>query len=89
MSTRPHPSPRSERNPKSGLPVGSYRLVWACLPLMLILSGTVLLLFGVSWWTALAVVLLLACPASIAIAIYMGFRPRQDLVSSRSRSIKE
>jgi hypothetical protein len=46
---------------------------------MLILSGAVLLFFGVSWWTALVVVLLLSCPASMAVAIYMGFGPQRDI----------
>jgi hypothetical protein len=41
---------------------------------MLALSGAVLLLFGFSWWTALVVVLLLACPAAIAVAVHVGFR---------------
>ena len=80
MSRRSLPFPGSERTPPGNrLPLGSYRLVWACLPLMLILSGAVLLFFGVSWWTALVVVLLLSCPASMAVAIYMGFRPQRDI----------
>lgn len=52
-----------------------YYLVWACLPVMLVLSGLVLLLFGFSWWTALVVVLLLACPAVIAATVYFGSHP--------------
>ena len=50
----------------------SYRLAWTCLPVMLVLSAAVLLVFGASWWTVLIVILLLACPASIAMAIYMS-----------------
>jgi hypothetical protein len=42
---------------------------------MLALSAATLLLFGVSWWTALIVILLLACPASIAMAIYVSKNP--------------
>ena len=50
-----------------------YRPFWICLPVMLVLSGLVLLLFGASWWTAFIVVLLLACPAAMGVAIYSGF----------------
>lgn len=47
------------------------RVAWACLPVMLALSATVLLLLGFSWWTALGVALLLACPAAAAVAYYL------------------
>lgn len=50
------------------------RVAWACLPGMLALSAGVLLLFGFSWWTALGVALLLSCPASAAVAYYLGER---------------
>jgi hypothetical protein len=53
---------------------------------MLALSGVVLLLFGFSWWTALVVALLLACPASIAVAIYFGLRPWPDQSAGRSNT---
>lgn len=75
--SRPLPSAEPERTAGNEMPHGSFRLVWACLPLMLVLSGAVLLLFGVSRGTALVVVLLLSCPASMALAIYMGFRPQR------------
>jgi membrane protein implicated in regulation of membrane protease activity len=52
------------------------RIAWACLPVMLALSAAVLLLFGFSWWTALGAALLLACPASAAVAYYL--RERAD-----------
>ena len=42
MSTRPSPAASSERKPRSPSLVGPYRLVWACLSVMLILSGAVL-----------------------------------------------
>jgi len=68
-----------QRSPNAGLAPGleskPYRMVWMCLPVMLALSGAVLLVFGVSWWTALVVVVLLACPAAMATAIYFGFQP--------------
>jgi hypothetical protein len=50
-------------------------MVWACLPVMLALSAAILLLLGVSWWTVLIAILLLACPASMAVAIYMSEHP--------------
>ena len=75
MSPRPQSPSPPEGVQKQGKPVGSYRLAWASLPAMLVLSFLVLLLFGVSWWTALVVALLLACPAVIAIAAYLGQRP--------------
>jgi membrane protein implicated in regulation of membrane protease activity len=83
MSTKPLHSSSREHTPRSDLGAGPYRPVWACLPLMLALSGAVMLLFGLSWWTALVVVLLLACPASMAVAIYVGLRPLPDSVSRR------
>ena len=65
----------SEAGPVNKTNVPSFRMVWACLPAMLALSVVALLVFGVSWWTVLIVVLLLCCPASMAVAIYLGWRP--------------
>lgn len=75
MSARSlHSSP--DREPAREVPsTMSYYLAWACLPVMLVLSGLLLLLFGLTWWTALVVVLLLTCPAVIAVTIYFGFHP--------------
>jgi cytochrome c oxidase subunit IV len=81
MSTRPLLSPGSDPTRGNISPLRSYRLVWACLPVMLIMSGVVLFLFGLACWTAVIIVLLLACPASIAVAIYMGFSRRNDAAS--------
>jgi ABC-type uncharacterized transport system permease subunit len=54
---------------------------------MLVLSGFLMLLFGVSWWTALIVVLLLACPAAIGAAIYSGlFQESAQRVCKPDRS---
>lgn len=77
--SRPLASSGPERTSGNEVPRGSYRWVWACLPLMLILSGAVLLLFGVSWGTAFVVILLLSCPASMALATYLGFSPSARL----------
>ena len=86
MNARPlqgSPGPGVEPEPRRQ--TEAYRMAWVWLPLALVLSGAVLLLFGVSWWTALVVVLLLACPAAIATATYIGFRPIPGLLDPRSR----
>jgi membrane protein implicated in regulation of membrane protease activity len=71
MNTKPlQSSPNSSRDPDSRNHTIGYRMVWACLPFMLALSGATLFLLGISWWTLLVVVLLLSCPAAMAIAIY-------------------
>lgn len=75
--------------PEAGKPPAPYRLAWACLPVMLVLSGAVLLLFGISWWTALTVVLLLACPAAMATATYVGLQPLPGASRSRRDSSKQ
>lgn len=88
MSTRPSQgsaglgeTPKFEQQPRS---YGPFRL---CLPVMLVLSGFLMLLFGVSWWTALIVVLLLACPAAIGAAIYSGlFQESAQRVCKPDRS---
>lgn len=86
MNTKPLQSPPTPGlKSEGGRQTGPYRLAWAYLPVMLALSGAVLLLFGFSWWTALVVVLLLACPASIAVAIHVGFRPLPGLPGARSK----
>jgi uncharacterized membrane protein YdbT with pleckstrin-like domain len=50
-----------------------HRVLWAVLPAMLALIVIGLRFFGFSWWTALLVTLLLACPAAIAMYIYTCF----------------
>jgi hypothetical protein len=50
-----------------------HRMLWAVLPVMLALVVIVLRFFGASWWTALLVALLLACPAAVAMCIYTCF----------------
>ncbi|WP_440657709.1 hypothetical protein [Ensifer adhaerens] len=67
----PESRPASGTRPRTGL----YRLAWACLPVMLALGGVVLVLFGVSWWTLLTLVLLLACPAVMATVTYLSLQP--------------
>jgi len=86
MSTRPlQGSPDPGLESEGGKQAGANRMAWAYLPVMLALSGALLLLFGFSWWTALVVVLLLACPAAIAVAIHVGFRPLPGLPGPRSK----
>jgi len=82
----PDPRPASETRPRTG----PYRLAWACLPVMLALGGLVLILFGVSWWTALTVILLLACPAVMATVTYLSLQPlpRPEPESGHEKSDK-
>ncbi len=54
------------------------QLFLAYLPLALVLSGVIMFLFGVSWWTTLIVILLLACPAAIAVALYSSSNSVQN-----------
>lgn len=68
----PQDSLRSGHPQEDKKDTAGYRPFWLCLPVMLALSAIVLLLFGVSWWTALIVILLLACPAATGVAIYFG-----------------
>jgi membrane protein implicated in regulation of membrane protease activity len=42
------------------------RLLWICGAIGVLAAATILLLFGISTWTAVAVLLLLACPAVVA-----------------------
>lgn len=73
MNTRSDENSSDPRlEPKSDKQSAAYRATWLCLPVMLALSAAILMLFGVSWWTALIVVLLLACPAAAGTAIYFG-----------------
>ena len=43
----------------------SVRLLWICGAVGVLAAATILLLFDISIWTAIAVVLLLACPAVV------------------------
>ncbi|WP_156665860.1 hypothetical protein [Rhizobium bangladeshense] len=76
MSTQPlQHTPKSGPVSEAGPRAGRHRLPWACLPVMLALGGLVLVLFGVSWWTLLTAILLLACPAVIVAGTYLSFQP--------------
>lgn len=67
--------PQNPAPPEAGASVGRRtRLVWACLPAVPILSAAVLLLLGASWQWTLLVLLLVACPAAVALAVYLGFQ---------------
>ncbi|WP_064696319.1 hypothetical protein [Rhizobium aegyptiacum] len=76
MSTQPlQHTPKSGSVSEARTWAGRHRLAWACLPVMLALAGLVLVLFGVSWWTLLTAVLLLACPVVIAVGTYLSMQP--------------
>lgn len=73
MNTRPDGKSSDPRfEPNSDRQSAAHRAAWLCLPVMLALSAAVLMLFGVSWWTALIVIVLLACPAAAGTAMYFG-----------------
>jgi membrane protein implicated in regulation of membrane protease activity len=60
------------------------RLLWVCAAIGVVAAVTILLLFGVSTWTAIAFVLLLACPAAIAWALAADRKQRPP--TSRSKT---
>jgi membrane protein implicated in regulation of membrane protease activity len=77
----PFSSPDPGRNIQTHKSMRS-QLFLAYLPLALVLSGVIMFLFGLSWWTTLIVILLLACPAAIAVALYSS----SNAVQNRSRA---
>jgi hypothetical protein len=50
------------------------RLLWICPAIGLFAAGLILWLVGLSWWTILAIALLVACPATVAWALFVGRR---------------
>jgi hypothetical protein len=40
------------------------RLVWLCIPIGFVAFLIILLLFGVSWWSALGIAFLIVCPVA-------------------------
>jgi hypothetical protein len=72
MPTRGHSTPTSPCPEKS---VALHdRLLWLC-PIVGVLAGAIiLLLFGFTLWTALALVFLIACPAMIVWVVVIARR---------------
>jgi len=46
------------------------RLFWLCVPLGIVAAMVLLLLFGLSWWSAVAIAFLVACPMVVAWALF-------------------
>ena len=58
------------------------RLLWLCVPIGIAAGIVILLLFGLSWWSALASAFLIACPLVVVWALVAerglpGSRERQ------------
>jgi hypothetical protein len=41
------------------------RVFWLCMPIGIIAAIVILLSFGLSWWSAVAIAFLIACPAVV------------------------
>lgn len=59
------------------------RLMWICVPVGIVAVVTMLLLFGWSIWTALLLIVLLACPAVMLWAVYSTRGDAGDRPSDR------
>lgn len=60
------------------------RLLWICGAVGVVAAATILFLFGISTWTAIAVVALLACPAVVAWVLVDERKQRPPTPRSRS-----
>jgi cobalamin synthase len=45
------------------------RLLWLCVPIGIVAGAVILFLFGLSWWSALAIAFLVACPLVVVWAL--------------------
>ncbi|HZA66035.1 MAG TPA: hypothetical protein VE592_03745 [Geminicoccaceae bacterium] len=45
------------------------RLFWLCVPIGIMAAIAILRLLGVSWWSAVAIAFLIACPVIVAWAV--------------------
>ena len=59
------------------------RLLWICGVVGVLAAATILFLFGISTWTAIAVVLLLACPAVVVWELVDDLRQRPPTPRSK------
>ena len=50
-------------------PRRTLHLVWLCMAVSIVAAVAILLLFGLSWWTLVALIFLIACPAIVAWAL--------------------
>ena len=51
---------------KAKAPRFADRVLWLCVPIGILAVVLILLLFGLSWWSALAIAFLIACPLVVA-----------------------
>jgi uncharacterized membrane protein len=52
--------------PDADAPRLAFRLFWLCIPIGIIAAIVILLLFGLAWWSAVAIAFLIACPLVVA-----------------------
>lgn len=55
--------------PEGDSPRRALYLVWLCIAVSVVAAVAILLLFGLSLWTLLALIFLIACPAVVAWAL--------------------
>ena len=60
------------------------RLLWICGAVGVLATATILLLFGISIWTAIGIVLLLACPAVVAWVLVVERKQRPPTPRSKT-----
>lgn len=64
------------------------RWAWLCPWLAILLAAGVLVLWGLSWWTALLAALLLVCPALMLWGLYIiRFRPAEPSAPTRGKTM--
>ena len=52
-------------SPEAKAPRPADRVLWLCVPIGIVAFAAILLLFGLSVWSALAVAFLIACPLAV------------------------
>lgn len=65
MTRRPSPAPKWASS-EAKAPRLADRLLWLCIPIGIVTLLVILLLFGLSVWSALAIAFLIACPLVVA-----------------------
>jgi hypothetical protein len=64
------PSPARSISSDADAPRLGDRLFWLCVPIGIIAAIVLLLLFDLSWWSAVGIALLIACPMIVAWALF-------------------
>jgi len=68
------PSPPSPASSGADAPRLGVRLFWLCLPIGIASAIVLLLLFGLSWWSAVGIAFLIACPTIVAWLLVVELR---------------